>query len=88
MKKVEMLRSIEEKLGKKFVLPYIVCRDFNEIKKAVKHFDSEGKTWAMRTDTPEGKEQAFHSPFILNGTLEEAKKNLQRNQTTITLHPI
>jgi hypothetical protein len=74
MKKVERLEFIERIFGKEFVLPYRVCYNLRDIERAAREFESLGYGWGMRTDSKEGHQAAFGSPFIMRGNLEDAKK--------------
>lgn len=84
MKKIDRLRWVEKTFGSGFVLPYFLCRNWEEILDAINAFESSGKTWGLRTDvcgdeTP-GQTQGTLCPFLFRGSVDEAKKIWEENR--------
>ncbi len=75
MKKVARLRWIQARFGPNYVLPYLECRNWEDVESAVDHFENERKlSWGMRTDTRNGSTQGYSLPFVHHGTLARARE--------------
>jgi hypothetical protein len=73
LKKIERLRWLQATFGRDAVLPYETCVTWEEILAAIRRFERAGCTWGMRTDTVNGQTQGYSLPFVLHGSLEEAR---------------
>lgn len=76
MKKLERLRWIEATYGSEYVSPYKECHTWDEIHKAMlQMFDQADNRWpSLRTDFPDGLQQGFNLPFLMNPTFDQVKE--------------
>lgn len=80
MKKIERLKWIENNLGPEFVLKYFLCKNWEEINKAIDFFENQKNSWGMRTDMREGIIQSYLSPFLFHGNRKDAFKIWNKNR--------
>lgn len=80
MKKINRLQEIERVFGPEFLVKYFFCKDWNEIQEAIKHFESNGEEWGMRTDFNRGLFPGMYCPFLFKGEQEKAKIIWEENK--------